>query len=678
MLGALFAEEITPGLLEGIYRETEGNPYFIEEVCKSLVESGQIYHEDGAWHRPPDMADMAIPQSVRIAIQSRVSKFPGEYQETFNLAAILGREFDFDTLVKASELDEDTLIDALEAAEGAQLIEEVSGKGGATFSFVHALIPTTLAEGVRTLRRKRLHKRAAQAIESLRPESYEELAHHYEKAGDEEKARRYYTQAGERASAAYANQEAETYFRAALDLEPSPDERAYLLYSLAEVTSRVGRHEEGIVTWKKAAELYEELGEKNAVARCYARMARAKWELGDMVGALEISKQGLDLMAGAPESPDLANMIHETARSYYFLGDSAQAEPFCRQALDMARRVSAKRVEADALITLGGMPSIKTEDAIAVHNEAIAICQAEKLRDQEARAHNNLGEILWLYEADFRAGREHYLKAAEVNRQMGDLSGELITLTNAASSSITMGEFSKAEETIAHLDEIRDQLADPGISGENYQWLQAYFEHAKGNLEGAAELSRVIFRQSMDSGSAWEILSASYFFSLLLMELGALDEAESVIEHGVKVADQIRAVRALARAVQVMVLARKGEFVQARRVYDKTERIFAEHSRAWSGVYLSMAHAHVLAAERRWDEAFSTFQESADLLAHAEARFDRAIFLQDWAQAHLDCGQPENIDRARELYREVLAEFEDMGSPGYVKRIQARLDELDG
>ena len=194
------------------------------------------------------MEEIEIPQSVRVAIQSRVSKFPEEYQDTLNLAAILGREFDFDTLVEASDLDEDTLIDALEVAEDAQLIEEVSGKGGATFSFIHALIPTTLAEGVRTLRRRRLHKRAAAAIEITRPDDYEDLAHHYEEAGNEEQARSYYARAGERASKAFANQEAEDHLRAALDLEPADEERADLPSNLADVIVRQGRSEEAIST----------------------------------------------------------------------------------------------------------------------------------------------------------------------------------------------------------------------------------------------------------------------------------------------------------------------------------------------------------------------------------------------------------------------------------------------
>ncbi len=93
---------------------------------------------------------MAIPQSVRLAIQMRVGKLPLPAQDTLRLAAILGRDFDFETLGRASELDEDALVTALEDAERAQLISEVesSRPGQVAFSFVHVLIPSTLREGV--------------------------------------------------------------------------------------------------------------------------------------------------------------------------------------------------------------------------------------------------------------------------------------------------------------------------------------------------------------------------------------------------------------------------------------------------------------------------------------------------------------------------------------------------
>jgi len=114
------------------------------------------------------MDEIQVPQSVRVAIQGRIGKLPASAQDALRVAAILGREFDFETLYQASEQDEDTLIDALEMAERAQLIGEVKGKGRETFSFAHALIPATLRESVSGVRRHRLHRRVAAAIESLR------------------------------------------------------------------------------------------------------------------------------------------------------------------------------------------------------------------------------------------------------------------------------------------------------------------------------------------------------------------------------------------------------------------------------------------------------------------------------------------------------------------------------
>jgi ABC-type oligopeptide transport system substrate-binding subunit/DNA-binding SARP family transcriptional activator len=217
LLAVLFAEEITPEFLGGIYRETEGNPFFIEEVCKALVESGKLYYEDGHWGRP-SMEELGIPQSVRVAIQSRVGKLPPDSRETLRLAAVLGRQFDFDTLAEASDRDEDALIDALESAERAQLIDEVSAEGGGTFAFVHGLIATTLVESMRALQRRRLHRRAAAAIEARRPDDLETLAYHYSQGGEAGKATNYLLKAGDRARRLYANQEAIDHYQQALAL----------------------------------------------------------------------------------------------------------------------------------------------------------------------------------------------------------------------------------------------------------------------------------------------------------------------------------------------------------------------------------------------------------------------------------------------------------------------------
>lgn len=229
LLMAILAERPSAEFLEGIYRETEGNPFFVEEVCKALIEDGKLYRADGRWQRPA-MEEIEIPQSIHVAIQTRVNRLPEVAQETLRLAAILGREFDFGALHLMSGLEEDVLIDSLELAERAQLVAEVrpSGTGHAqnrtTYTFAHALIPASLGETLSGLRRQRLHRRAAEALERLYPDqkSTRELApqlgRHYTEAGDWERAAGYWLEAGTRAREVYAYSEAIQYLQQALSI----------------------------------------------------------------------------------------------------------------------------------------------------------------------------------------------------------------------------------------------------------------------------------------------------------------------------------------------------------------------------------------------------------------------------------------------------------------------------
>jgi ABC-type oligopeptide transport system substrate-binding subunit len=268
LLSVLFDRDVSPEFSDGLYRETEGNPFFIEEVAKELVESGKLYYEDGRWHRPR-MAELGIPQSVRVAIQSRVGKLPPDSQETLHLAAILGREFDFDTLAQASEQDEDTLLDALERAERAQLIEEVSTEGGGTFAFLHRLIPTTLVEGLRILQRRRLHRRAAAAIETLNAGDFEALAYQYDQAGEVERATHYLLQAGDRARALYACQEAIVHYERALVLLKAQGEQeraARTLMKLGLVYTAAFQPDKAQEAYEEAFALWEPLRESAGTA----------------------------------------------------------------------------------------------------------------------------------------------------------------------------------------------------------------------------------------------------------------------------------------------------------------------------------------------------------------------------------------------------------------------------
>lgn len=259
LLTTILAEEISPDFLDGIYSETEGNPFFIEEVCKALVDSGKLYFENGKWHRPA-IEDLEIPQSIRVAIQERVSKMSEEHQATMRLAANIGHEFDYKLLTEASTQDEDTIIDALEFGENAQLIRDISVKGVVRYAFMHALIPFTLSESLNILRRQRIHLRIAEAIEKLHPEDYESLAHHFTEAGKLNEAVDNYRSAAVRAQELFTFEASISNLESALELI-EPGENVHLqieiLEQLGDLLLHFGENIKAIEQYKIAIDLVD-------------------------------------------------------------------------------------------------------------------------------------------------------------------------------------------------------------------------------------------------------------------------------------------------------------------------------------------------------------------------------------------------------------------------------------
>jgi tetratricopeptide (TPR) repeat protein len=675
MLAALFDEEITQEFLDGIHQETEGNPFFIEEICKALVEAGGLYLEEGRWGRL-SMEELEIPQSVRVAIQSRVGKLPPKCQDVLRMAAILGREFDYETLSSACDQDEDTLIDSLEAAEKNQLIEEVSAGVNPNFSFAHALIPATLRDSVSTLRRRRMHHKAASAIEDSRPEDYQALAYHYSEAGDQEQALTNTLRAGEQASRAYANQEAEAYFHTALDLEPSDEGRAEILAQLGEVIVRLDRQEEGIGFWQEAADLYQVQGRLDQVARCYARMGRAWWWAGDSPAALEYCQTGIVLTEGSPESKELANLIHETARAYYFQGDSETAEGLCNRSLEMARKLGARRIEADSLITYSLLSSVSPETAKSALEEAIQICQEENFVVEEARAHNNLAGVISGIEGASQQGLEQYHKAAALYRKTGNITREFFALANLADMQLNLGNFQEAGKLIESLDELKQLLPASGRARKTYLGTLVSYEHQMGNLEKAADLNRELFDQALKTKSHYQIVINAIDLAVILFDLKRLDEAEEVIKLGIQAADQFGSDQEILRFMLASVFARKGDPSRARQVFEEGESFIDETSAPFLEVYRLICLANVLTAEGKWEEMETTFSQVAAMLEGSEMHFFYAWVLRDWAEAHIIKGGSEGLQRGKTLLNQALHEFKTMGSEGFVEMIQARLKDL--
>lgn len=226
-------DQAAEDLAHAVWRETDGNPFFVGEVLRHLSETGVIYRDaDGRWTADQDVEVMALPESVREVIRARVVRLGSAAERALCIGAVIGRDFDYDLLVRASRVSEEDLLDILDACTESALIRESANANG-QYSFSHTLIQRTLYENLKPTRRAQMHKVVAEALEELcrtRPGTrVGELARHWFNAPnsrDSAKAITYSRQAGDAALSSLAPDDALRYYTQAttlLEQSTSPD-----------------------------------------------------------------------------------------------------------------------------------------------------------------------------------------------------------------------------------------------------------------------------------------------------------------------------------------------------------------------------------------------------------------------------------------------------------------------
>jgi len=154
-LAALLNDSVSADFAEAVHRETEGNPFFVEEVLKALIEQGSVGRKSGEWTRG-EVADLVIPQSVKEAIGSRLDRVSSGCNEILRAAAVVGKTFTFEEVVAAvGSENEEALLDALDEATAAQLLVAERGEASRSLTTRSARCST------KSIRRRRLHRRTA-------------------------------------------------------------------------------------------------------------------------------------------------------------------------------------------------------------------------------------------------------------------------------------------------------------------------------------------------------------------------------------------------------------------------------------------------------------------------------------------------------------------------------------
>jgi len=579
-----------------------------------------------------------------------------------------------------------TLLGHLNTLESAGLVRIAQLEPDLEYLFRHALVREAAYTSILSVDQKKLHLAAGESIEQLYPDRLEEfaamLSYHFGEAGDERKAMKYCSLAGKAALASYANQEAENHFRCALGLGKEKPMRADLLYLLGEALFRQSRYKETIQAWHEGIQIYQQLGNHEGVARLYARSARAAWYNGDQPEGLRLSQEGLEAVDGMIESPTKALLIHEAARAYFFNGFPDEAEPLCRQALELAERLDAKDVQADALTTLGVLPNIPADEALRSLERAVELAESNGLLEIATRANHNLGVVTSEHRGDLKIARQHYLHAAELARQRGAAQEEMYSLESAAGLSLGLGDLKTVEKILNSIRQIRSTFSDPNQALLEFKGIEFGLYFLKGELREALETLRKGRSEARQRGDLQILHSFSTNLADLYLVLDRIEgigdwtEAEQAAAEGIEISNRGIGAPVEALCLLSRIYSRQGRLEEANQLYTQARQKVGSSPSIWQEQSLLGGERDLATAQMRWSEALVAAEAACKRFAQLETRWQWAYSLFEWALTHIARGEPVDYERASALFREALALFEEIGVEFYANSIDERLRTL--
>jgi serine/threonine protein kinase len=586
-IGALLDDKISGAFSDAVYRETEGNPFFVEEVMKALIEQGSVRRESGQWKRC-ELVDLVIPQSVKEAIGNRLDRVSPECNDTLRAAAVLGKTFTIDELMAATEgQNENQLLDALDEAVAAQLL---AADAAEAFAFTHDKIREVLYEELNPIRRRRLHLRTAEGLERHReraPVAVETLAHHFIHAGEYERGLTYAKQAAVEAEKIFAYDEAMAAYGRALECAEAlglKDEQLLLEEATGNAALASGDTLRATVHFDRALALAHD-PQKRARIQCQA--ASSLVTNGDPRG-LDYVHEALQLLNPETNPIETANALAIEGRFHHLAGRHHEAIALLEQAVALVEPALEKE------ITSFGAATLSTTYGFL------------------AGGHQHLGR--------FADGNVWAWKSVEFGNTHGVPLAQALGYEFLGENSVNMGDWQNALQYAAREREIAARLH----SRERQAWtylVTGLSHYVSGTLKSAEhELSEgLALAESIGEHRLALLLKGN--LAIVLADLGRFDEAFATARENFTRAEALGLLysRNEGRRCLAHVHFRNGEYAETLRLCDQVLELLGDKTSRVIRLWLGPLHIEALFAAGKTQEAARRLNEYEAMVGDCQA-----------------------------------------------------------
>jgi predicted ATPase len=506
-------ETIPNDLLERITTTAAGNPFFLEELVKMMVDDGTIVIEVDAWAVNLEALGHAQPPAtVTAVLQARLDHLDARHCGLLERAAVVGRIFWDDAIPDLRELgitESQDVAEVLDFLEARELIFRQSSSafhGAGEYIFKHALLHDVAYDRVLKRDRARLHRSVAEWLTQRTdaPGAAATVATHYDAAGDAAQAARWHARAGQHAVQQYALDDAVDHFQAARRTgELDADTELSVLEQLSATLTTLARYDDGLDVARHMLDLATELDDQTWQAAALMEHSMHLTRLGRLHEALAACDQSHQLLSRANSNTDLqARVLTERGWILLRLGHLSDAVTAGMQALALASGVTGLNELRCAHSQLGSAYAAAWDLDAAEHH----LQQALLLDRDTHNTRNESGDLINLGVIASQRGDHHlaitrYHEALRLQREIGDRDQEALTLSNLGGAHLELRDHTTAVDLLTQALQLFDAAHASEHTSETHRHL-AEAHLGLRNLDRALAEARTSLLLAEHSGSA--------------------------------------------------------------------------------------------------------------------------------------------------------------------------------
>jgi class 3 adenylate cyclase/tetratricopeptide (TPR) repeat protein len=589
------AARLPKGLGELIYERTSGNPFFIEELCYSLIEAGVVVVKNEEATLTQSLDKLSLPDTVQAIIRTRLDRLDRNAKEAVRLASVIGRVFSQRILERISSAKA-VLPESLEALKALEVIQQIQFLPEDEYTFRHVLTQIVVYESLLLQRRKEIHGAIGLAIEELYSQRLEEqapiLAYHYIRSDQQNKAIEYALLAGDQAAGLYANSEATTYYEQAFAISQTLPvssqmqrwqiEASLKLAAVAITPQDIERVRRNL---EQAHSLAKALNDERRLTQVLYWLGRMPYVLGDPQTAIEYAKQSLDLAERLRDEALTAPPVNLLARAYSQLSEFAQSAPLIERSVEQMRRLGNKTEEASAAAYAGWVLGQlgKFESAFQYVDRGLQLAREIQNPFTEAACRFFYG-VTRIFRGEWNEAITDFEEARRIAEHTGDQFRVYVTKVWEGWARTSAGDPAHGrvllEEAFALAGQIGTKMQLSFVKANLAAALVAM-----GELEGVVAICQEAIRLAEETGDKFgkALAHRALAEALLCLDPAGLQEAERAILEAIRVQQGIGVKPDLARSYlsYAHVLRASGKREKAKEYLVVATGMFQQMGMTW-------------------------------------------------------------------------------------------------